>query len=97
MLQRRSAIPIHPVCLKFGVDLAQGTHILIFGDQVAHVTGGVLVKLLIITKDEDCDVNRAEDGELVRLLKQAAFALEEGPIARNSQWLAIIRIEEREL
>lgn len=31
-----------------------------------------------MTEDDDCDVDRAKHGELVRLLEQTALALEEG-------------------
>lgn len=55
------------------------THVLVPRDQVAHVGRRVLVQLLVITKDEDGNVDGAEHGELVRLLEQATLALQEGP------------------
>lgn len=42
------------------------------------VAGRELVKLLVIAKDDDRDVDRAEYTQLVSLLKQAAFSLQEG-------------------
>lgn len=54
-----------------------GTYICVACDEVPHVAGRVLVQFLVLAKDEDGDVNRAEDRELVCLLEQAAFALEE--------------------
>lgn len=46
--------------------------------DLVDVGGRVFVQLLIMAKDHNRDVDGAEDGELVRLLEQAAFALEEG-------------------
>ena len=31
-----------------------------------------------MAKDDDCDIDRAEDGKLVRFLEETAFALQEG-------------------
>lgn len=52
--------------------------ILISSQDLSNITTRVFVQLLIITKDYDSDIDRAENGELMRLLEQAAFALEEG-------------------
>lgn len=38
----------------------------------------VLVQLLVVSEDDDGDIDGTEDGELVRLLEQAALALKEG-------------------
>ena len=46
-------------------------------DDLIDVRRRVLIQLLVMTEDDDRDVDRAEDGELMRLLEQAAFALEE--------------------
>ena len=37
-----------------------------------------------MTENDDCNVHGAEDGELVRLLKETAFALEECSVERIS-------------
>lgn len=47
-------------------------------DDVVDVRRGVLVELLVVSEDDDGDIDRAEDGKLMRLLEQAAFAFEEG-------------------
>jgi len=47
-------------------------------DGLVDVAGGVLVELLVVAKDYDCDVDLTQDGKLVRLLEKTAFALEEG-------------------
>jgi hypothetical protein len=52
--------------------------ILVSRQDLPNVTTRVFVQLLIISKDYDCDIDRAENRELMRLLEQAAFALEEG-------------------
>lgn len=53
------------------------TVILISRDQVSHVVRGVLVEFLVTAEDEYGDIDRTEHGELVRLLEQAAFSLQE--------------------
>lgn len=53
---------------------------MIFCHQVAHIARRVLVQLLILTKDEDCYIDGAEHGKLVRLLEQTTFSLEERAI-----------------
>jgi hypothetical protein len=57
------------------------TYELVPGNEVAHIARGVLINLLVVAEDEDGDVYRAQDGELMSLLEQATFALEEGPRA----------------
>jgi hypothetical protein len=58
--------------------MCRGAHILISSQDLSNITTRVFVQLLIISKDYDGDIDRAENGELMRLLEQAAFALEEG-------------------
>jgi len=53
--------------------------------NLVDVRGRVLVQLLIVPEDDDGDVDRAEDGKLVRFLEQTAFALEEGHGSDRSQ------------
>lgn len=54
------------------------THILKSGDRLVDVARRVFVQLLIVAEDDDRDVDGAQHGQLVRLLEQAALALEEG-------------------
>jgi hypothetical protein len=51
--------------------------ILVAANCLIDVAGRKLVQLLVVAKDDDSDVDGAEDGELMRLLEQAAFALQE--------------------
>jgi hypothetical protein len=53
---------------------------LISSQDLSNITTRVFVQLLVISKDYDRDIDRAENGELMRLLEQAAFALEEGSV-----------------
>jgi hypothetical protein len=50
--------------------------VLVSADEVAHIGGGVLVKLLVCAKDEDCDVDGTQDGKLVCLLEETALSLQ---------------------
>ena len=45
---------------------------------LVYITGGELVEFLVVAEDDDGDVDGAQHGELMRLLEQAALALEEG-------------------
>lgn len=54
------------------------THILKPCYRLVYVAGRVFVQLLIVAEDDDGDVDGAQHGELMRLLEQAALALEEG-------------------
>jgi hypothetical protein len=51
--------------------------ILVSGQDLSDITTRVLIQLLVIPKDYDRDVDGTEDGKLMRLLEQAAFAFEE--------------------
>lgn len=53
---------------------------MVSGQDLSNVTTRVFVQLLIISEDYDRDIDRAENGELMRLLEQAAFALEESSV-----------------
>lgn len=57
------------------------TYVLKPPDDLVDVRGRILVELLIVAKDNNSDVDGTQDGQLVRLLEQAAFALEEGDAA----------------
>ena len=56
------------------------THICVSCDQLAHITRGVLVELLVAAEDEDGNIDRAKHGELMRLLEQTALSLQEGAV-----------------
>ncbi len=58
------------------------TYILVSGQDLANITTRVFVQLLIIPKDDDGDIDRTQDGKLMRLLEQTAFALEERSVRR---------------
>jgi hypothetical protein len=45
---------------------------------LSNIARRVLVQLLIVSEYYNCDIDRAEDGKLMRLLEKSAFALEEG-------------------
>lgn len=47
-------------------------------DQLSHVAGRVLVQFLVLAEDEDGDIHRAQDGELMCLLEETALAFQEG-------------------
>lgn len=57
-----------------------GTYVCVSGDEFSHVARRVLVELLVLAKDEDGDIDRAEDGELMRLLEETTLALKERAI-----------------
>lgn len=59
---------------------------MVTGNEVVHVSRGVLVELLVVAEDEDCDVDRAENRELVGLFEQTAFALQKCTIG-EACWL----------
>lgn len=50
----------------------------ISGDELSHVARRVLIQLLVLTKDEDGNINRAKHRELMCLLEKTALALQEG-------------------
>lgn len=45
-----------------------------------HVTRRVLIEFLVSAKDNDGDIDRTKNGQLVRLLEQSTFSLEECPV-----------------
>ena len=57
---------------------------MISSQDLSNITTRVFVQLLIISKDYDRDIDRAENRELMRLLEQAAFALEEGSVETSA-------------
>ena len=58
--------------------IIRDTHILKSCYRLVYVAGRVFVQLLIVAEDDNGDVDGAQHGELMRLLEQAALALEEG-------------------
>lgn len=54
------------------------TYVLETCDSLMNVAGRELVKLLVVAKDNDGDIDGAEYTQLVSLLEQAAFSLQEG-------------------
>jgi hypothetical protein len=53
---------------------------LISRQNLSYITTRVFVQLLVIAKYDDRDIDGAEDGQLMRLLEQTAFALEESSV-----------------
>jgi hypothetical protein len=53
---------------------------LISANRLVDISRRELVKLLIVTEDDDRDINLAEDRKFVRLLEEASLSLEESPI-----------------
>lgn len=52
--------------------------VLVSGDEVSHVARGVLVQLLVVSKNKDGDIDRTENGELVSLFEQATLSFQKG-------------------
>lgn len=52
-------------------------------DGLVDVAGRKLIELLVVAKDDDSDVDGAEDAQLVCLLEQAAFTLQEGAATKK--------------
>ena len=55
----------------------------------------VLVQLLVVSKDDDGDIDRAEDGELMRLLEQPSLALQKSDRPRDVLEMEWDRVEWR--
>jgi hypothetical protein len=51
---------------------------LVAANRLVDVAGREFVELLVVAEDDDGDVDGAEHRELMRLLEETAFALEEG-------------------
>jgi hypothetical protein len=54
------------------------TYICVSSNQFSHITGRVLVKLLVASEDENRNINGAEHGELMGFLEKTTLSLEEG-------------------
>ena len=63
-------------------ELARGllaaTYVLVTAYSGIDVAGRELIELVVVTKDDDGDVYRAQDRELVSFLEKTALALEKG-------------------
>lgn len=57
-------------------------HILKAIDSLVDVARRELVQLLVVTKDDDGDIDRAQDTKLVSFLEQSTFSLEKSAIER---------------
>lgn len=53
-------------------------YVLIAPDCFVDVTRRKLIQLFVVPEDDNRDIDRTEDGKLMRLLEQTAFALEKG-------------------
>jgi hypothetical protein len=72
---------------SFSAALLDGrsAYILVPANGLVDVARRKLVQLLVVAKDDDGDVHGAQHGELVRLLEQAAFALQKSAAA-GQRW-----------
>lgn len=61
------------------------TYILKTSDCLIYIARREFVKLFVVAKDDDCHVDRAENGKLMRLLEKTAFTLEECAARSNQQ------------
>jgi len=59
------------------------TYILIAAKRIGHVTGRVLVKFLVVTEDDDRNIDGTKNRQLVSLLEQTTFALKECATCRT--------------
>ena len=57
------------------------TYILIPRQDLPNITTGVFVQFLVVAEDYNRDIDRAENGKLMRLFEKTSFALEESPVA----------------
>lgn len=60
------------------------TYILIATESLVHVARGVLIEFLVMAKDNDGDIDGTKNGQLVSLLEQSTFSLEECPVIEKS-------------
>ena len=64
---------------------AGGTYVLEAADGLVDVVRREFVQLLVVAEDDDGDLDLAQDGQLVGLFEQAAFALEKGAVGAVSR------------
>lgn len=49
-----------------------------------HVTRGVLIEFLVVAENDNGDIDGTKNGQLMSLLEQSTFALEECPMTGKS-------------
>ncbi len=68
------------LCESLVLDLGQGdtlSYKVIPLQNLSNITRGVFVQFLVIPENDNCDIDRAQYGKLMRLLEEAALALKE--------------------
>lgn len=60
------------------------TYILIATESIVHVTRGVLIEFLVVAENDNGDIDGTKNGQLMSLLEQSTFALEECPMTGKS-------------
>lgn len=55
-----------------------------------HVTRGVLIEFLVMAENDNGDIDGTKNGQLMSLLEQSTFALEECPMTGKSALWSII-------
>ncbi len=60
-----------------GMGLDSKTYKIVSLKNFANIARRILVKLLVIAKYDDCDINGAQNGELMSFFEQSTFALQE--------------------
>ena len=60
-------------------------HILITSQRLIDITRRELVQFLVMTKDDNSNIDRTQDGQLVRLLEKTSLSLEKGSICKVSR------------
>ncbi len=59
------------------------TYILIATESLVHVTRGVLIEFLVVTENDNGDIDGTKNGQLMGLLEQSTFTLEECPMTES--------------
>lgn len=72
---------MHPLACFSSVVYCRAPYVLESANDLVDVGGAVFVQLLVVSEDDDCDIDGAEDGKLVSLFEETTFALEEGHAA----------------
>lgn len=86
---RRHTIVKLALCRRQDGESQVSAYILETTDSLVDVARRELIELLVVAKDDDSDVDGAEHAQLVCLLEQAAFTLQEG--AATQKPLALTR------
>jgi hypothetical protein len=69
---------VAPVEVSGTFVFAWATVILISVNKFSHIRWRIFVELLVVTKDEDGDIDGAENGKLVSLLEKTTLSLQKG-------------------